>query len=279
VSRVFRALEKAEKEKQERLKKDSALVLVEEASLPKKEEVVPRREKRTIEEPALRPEASRILRPPPDSFSEEQFRKVKTQIFHWSTNHPHTILITSANPNEGKTMVSFNLATAIAQEIQKKAILVLADLRKPVIPFSFPQKAKGLSNYLTDGIPISEIIIHVEEGKLLVIPSGPASRQSSELIGSDRMKQLLISLRALGEDTYIIIDSPPILSTAEPTVLSKMVDGVILVVTADRTSRESVQRAVKLIDRDKIIGVVLNQVDLKGPGYYSKYHYGHYGKK
>jgi len=254
-------------------------VLVEEASLPKKEEVVPRREARTTGEVSKQPGASPILMAPPDSFSEEQFRKLKTQIFHWSTNHPHTILITSTNPNEGKTMVSFNLATAIAQEMQKKAILVFADLRKPGIPFSFPQNAKGLSNYLMDGIPISEIMIHVEGGKLSVIPPGPPSGRSSELIGSDRMKELLISLRALGEDTYIIIDSPPILSTAEPTVLSKLAEGVILVVMADRTSRESVQRAVKLIDRDKIIGVVLNQVDLKLPGYYSKYQYGHYGKK
>ncbi len=279
MSRVFRALEKAEKEKLERLKKDSPLVLVEEASLPKKEEVVPRQEKRIIEEPALRPEASQVLTPPPDSFSEEQFRKLKTQIFHWSANHPHTILITSTDPNEGKTMVSFNLATAIAQEMQKRAILINADLRKPGIYLSGHQNAKGLSNYLMDGIPISEIMIHVEEGKLSVIPPGPPSRKASELIGSNRMKELLSSLRELGEDSYVIIDSPPILSTAEPTALSKMVDGVILVVMADRTSRESVQRAVKLIDRDKIIGVVLNQVDLKLPGYYSKYHYGHYGKK
>ena len=274
MSRVFRALEKAEKEKQEKLKKDISPVLVGEASLAKKEEVAPRWEARPTYEMPKRPEISSILMSPPDSFSEEQFRKLKTQIFHWSTSHPHTILVTSTNPNEGKTMVSVNLATAIAQEMQKKAILVLADLRKPGVPLSGYQNTKGLSNYLTDGIPISEIMIHGEGGKLSVIPPGPPSGRSSELIGSDRMKELIISLRALGEDTYIIIDSPPILSTAEPTVLSKLAEGVILVVMADRTSRESVQRAVKLIDRDKIIGVVLNQVDLKLPGYYSKYHYG-----
>jgi Mrp family chromosome partitioning ATPase len=87
------------------------------------------------------------------------------------------------------------------------------------------------------------------------------------------MGELLTSLFESGDNTYIIIDSPPIISATEATLLSKMVDGIILVVRADRTPRESMQRAVKSLDRQKIIGVVFNQVEMKPSSYYSKYYY------
>jgi protein-tyrosine kinase len=74
----------------------------------------------------------------------------------------------------------------------------------------------------------------------------------------------------------MISDSPPLLATTEPTLLSKMVEGVILVVMADRTPRESVRRAIQSIDREKIIGVVLNQEELKGSSYYSSYYHSYY---
>ena len=86
------------------------------------------------------------------------------------------------------------------------------------------------------------------------------------------MGELLKSLREYGEDTYIIIDSPPILSTLEPILLSKIVDGVILVIRADRTPRDPVQRAVASIDRQKIIGVILNQKEAGKMGPYSAYY-------
>jgi Mrp family chromosome partitioning ATPase len=88
------------------------------------------------------------------------------------------------------------------------------------------------------------------------------------------MKELLTSLREFGNDTYVIIDSSPIFSTSEPTLLSKMVEGVVLVVMADRTPRESTRRAIQSIDRQKIIGVVFNQKEFKPMGhYYSSYYY------
>lgn len=86
------------------------------------------------------------------------------------------------------------------------------------------------------------------------------------------------SLNEVGENTYIIIDSPPVISTTEPVLLSRMVDGIILVVRADRTPKGTVQRALKSIDHQKIIGVVFNQVDLKPSSYYSKNYYRYYRK-
>jgi Mrp family chromosome partitioning ATPase len=113
---------------------------------------------------------------------------------------------------------------------------------------------------------------------LQIIPAGNSSRKSAELIGSKKMSELLRALREFGDDTYVVIDSPPIMSTVEPTLLSKIVDGVILVVTGGRTPKESVRRAVTSIDRQKLIGAVFNEVDIKPSSYYSKSYYGYYRK-
>ena len=213
-----------------------------------------------------------VLVVPPDSFGAEQFRQLKTHIFHVSPNPPHIILVTSTTPNEGKSMVAFNLALSISQEIQKKAILVDADLRKPSVLFKKHKATVGLSNYLSGRIPLAEILMRFEEN-FWIIPAGPSSRKSSELIGTRRMTELLTSLREFGDENFIIIDSPPVLLTTDPILLSKMVDGIIMVVMADRTPRESVRRAMHSIDRNKIIGIVLNQVEKESASYYGKYYH------
>jgi Mrp family chromosome partitioning ATPase len=106
--------------------------------------------------------------------------------------------------------------------------------------------------------------------------AGPSTNRASELIGSKRMGELLKSLKEFGDNAYMIIDSPPIISTTEPTLLSEIVDGIILVVMADRAPRESIKKAMKSIDRQKIIGIVFNQIDVKPSSYYSKYYYKYY---
>jgi capsular exopolysaccharide synthesis family protein len=315
MSRVYRALQKAEREKEEKPReeqptreqhaptvKETTVARIDESALrypeiraeqPPREQHTPTVKEATVtridegaqrypeikvDQHALPPwDEPSVLAAPPDSFAAEQFRKLKTQMFHVSPNPPHIILVTSTTPNEGKSTVSFNLALSISQEIQKKAILVDADLRKPSVLFKKHRATRGLSNYLSDRIPLAEILVRFQEN-FWIVPAGPSSKRSSELMGTRRMTELLASLREFGEDTYTIIDSPPILATSEPAMLSKMVDAVILVVRADQTPRESIQRAVQNIDRQKIVGIVFNQAELKSLSYYSKYYHGYYGK-
>ena len=285
MSRIYRALEKAEEEKRLKVKEEPSVRAVEEKSVLRKqppaikfpEEKIERVGK--IEELGLpSKEELPVMLVPRNSIAEEEFRKLKTQIFLRLPNPPHSILITSTGPGEGKTTVAVNLAWAISKEIHRKALLIDADLRKPSIHLENSQNAKGLSTYLSDGIPLTEILTNSQSENLRVIMAGPSTQKSSELIGSKRMGELLKSLREAGENTYILIDSSPIIATTEPTVLSKMVDGIILVVMADRMPRESIQRAVRSIDRHKIIGVVFNGIDLKRSNYYSKYYYKYYRK-
>ena len=272
MSRVYRALEKVEEERKLKLEEPS-LKVVEEKEVLKKEGPTlefPEEKRESLGLPSK--EEAPVLIVPPHSFGAEAFRKLKTQIFLHPGNSPRSILITSAAPQEGKTLVAVNLAVAISKEIHGNVILVDGDLRRPGIHLEKSQSGKGLSNYLSDGIPLSEILVNSQMEKLRVILAGPSTRKSSELIRSKKMGELLQSLREFGDNTYIIIDSPPIIATADPTLLSKMVDGVILVVRAGYTSRESVQSAIKSIDRQKIIGVVFNQIDMRPSAYFSEYY-------
>ncbi len=279
MSRVYRALEKAEEEKKRKSeegrkpKEDPSLKDLEKKSTLKEQESILKPPEEKIKRVGFPPkEEVPVLTVTPNSYAAEEFRKLKTQIFHRLPNPPHSILITSTAPQEGKTMVSVNLAIAISQEINRKAILIDGDLRNPGIHLGKSQNSRGLSNYLIDGAAVSDILINSVIENLRIIEAGPSPSNSSELIASNRMKELLQSLYKTEDNTYIIIDSSPIISTSEPLLFSKMVDGVILVVMADRTPKEAISRAMKSLDRQKIVGVVLNQMDLKPSSYYSRYY-------
>jgi capsular exopolysaccharide synthesis family protein len=280
MSRVYRALERLEERRKKRAKEEPSLKIFEEKAVLSRNEPTlkfPENETEGLGRPPE--EEAPILVVPPETIAAEEFRKLKTQIFHRLPNPPHFILVTSTVPQEGKTMVAVNLALAISQEIHKKAILIDGDLRKPSIHLERYPNPKGLSDYLLNQTPLFEILLNSGEEGLQIIPAGSSTRKSAELIGSRKMSELFMSLRELRDDTYVIIDSSPIISTAEPTLLSKLVDGIILVVMGGRASKEFVRRAVKSIDRQKIIGIVFNQIDMNPSNYYySKYYYGYYRK-
>ena len=278
MSRVYRALEKAEKEKHQKVKEKPLSAIFEEEIISREQLPAQKYLEVEIEEvggPAVGEIPFLIAKS--NSFAAEQFRKLKTHIFLDDPNPPHSILITSAVPQEGKTTVAMNLAVTISQEINKKAILIDADMRMPSIYFKNFENSKGLSNYLVDQVPLEEILINSVKENLRIIPAGKPSAKASELIGSGKMAELMTSLREFGEDTYVIIDSPPVLATSEPILLSKMVDGVILVVMAERTPRGAIRKALNSFDKEKILGVVFNQKELKPSKHYSEY-YGSYMK-
>jgi capsular exopolysaccharide synthesis family protein len=272
MSRVYRALEKVEEERKQRLE-EASLKIVEEKTELKKDEPSLEMSDEKMEKLGLPPkEADSVPIVPPHSFSAEAFRKLKTQIFLHPGGAIRTILVTSAAPREGKTLVSVNLAVAISKEIHGNVILVDGDLRRPGIHLEKGGSGKGLAHYLSDGVPLAEILVDSEIEKLRIILAGGTTRKSTELIRSRKMGELLESLKEFGDNTYIVIDSPPIMAAADPSLLSKMVDGIILVVRAGYTSRESIQNAIKSIDRQKIIGVVFNQIDNKPSTYFSEYY-------
>jgi protein-tyrosine kinase len=225
----------------------------------------------------------------PESVASEQFKKLRTHLFKeniHSKEIPRIILVTSTTSGEGKTFVAINLAITLATDLQKYALLVDCDLRNPSFSRWFGlSDRKGLSNYLQGESDISDLLIKTNIDKLTLFCGGPANQDNPvELIGSKQMESLVRELNARYPDRYIIIDSPPLLATTEPTVLMKMVDAILFVVRAGQTPRDSVLQAIKGIDKKKIVGVVLNDIEFKTSSLNSRYfgsrdgYYGYYSK-
>ena len=217
----------------------------------------------------------------PGSVVSEQFRKLRTQLLTLNLpSQPKAIMVTSASEGEGKTLVSTNLATMLAHDLNSHSLLVDADLRNPALSRWFGLvNGRGLSDYLTGGAEIPALLLKTKIAKLSILSSGTIRDNPVELIGSKRMDSLVEELRNRYSDRYIIFDSSPLLATTEPSVLTKLVDGIILVVRAGSTPRETVKQALSTVDPSKILGIVLNDLELQSKTlnarYFgtSRYHY------
>jgi exopolysaccharide/PEP-CTERM locus tyrosine autokinase len=224
----------------------------------------------------------------PDSLASEQFRKLRTQLLRLRLpQSPRTILVTSARAGEGKTLVSANLAAGIAHDFNAYALLVDSDLRSPSLGSWFGiSNGFGLSDYLVGKKEIPELLFKTEIERLRILLGGTLQENPTELIGSARMESLVQELRSRYSDRYIIFDSTPLLATSEPEILSKMVDGILVVVRAGETARETLKQAIASLPKEKILGMVLNDIQFKSSGLTSRYfgskdsYYGYrYGQK
>jgi len=192
------------------------------------------------------------------------------------------IVVTSSVPGEGKSLVSSNLAAAVAQ--MKKTLLIDADMRKPVIAASYRlgKTAKGLSELVSMTAELSDCVHKTDTKRLDILPSGVVPPNPLELLASNRFKLVIEELKKHYD--YIIIDSAPIVAVSDPRILANVADGVVFVVKADETTLPLVKKGVKrLLDMDAhIIGTVLNQVSQKKKskyGYYDSNYYSYYGYK
>ena len=209
----------------------------------------------------------------PSSMVTEQFRRLRTLIIKPGVvNTPKIIMVASAVSGEGKSLVSVNLASIIAAELNSYALLVDCDLRNPSLTRWFGlQEKKGLSDYLTGKAEMQDLLLKTSIDKLSILSGGSIQDNPVELVGSNKMKTLIQDLKSRYEDRYIIIDSSPILATTEPSVLNEMVDGIILVIKSGDTPRETIQQAVKLLNKNKILGVVLNNMQFKTKALIQRY--------
>jgi len=216
----------------------------------------------------------------PQSFEAEQFKILRTNLlFPSSGKSPRTIMVTSAVPDEGKSLVSANLAVSIAQSIQEYVLLIDCDIRKPCIHTQFGfGDVPGLSDHLSKGIPVSSLILKTIVNKLSILAGGTLLHNPSELVSSQKMSKLLQEVKYRYSDRFIVMDSPPPKLTAETSALSRQVDGVLLVIEYGRTSREMVSDLVNTIGKEKIIGIVFNKLDMRFAQYYGLGKYKTYSK-
>ena len=216
----------------------------------------------------------------PQSFEAEQFKILRTNLlFPSSGKSPRTIMVTSSVPDEGKSLIAANLAVSIAQSIQEYVLLIDCDIRRPCIHTQFGfGDVPGLSDHLSKGIPVSSLLLKTKVNKLSILPGGTLHHNPSELVSSQQMSRLLQEVKNRYSDRFIVIDSPPPKLTAETSALSRQVDGVLLVIEYGRTSREMVSDLVKTIGKEKIIGIVLNKLDMRFANYYGLGKYKTYSK-
>jgi succinoglycan biosynthesis transport protein ExoP len=239
--------------------------------------IVPRAKRSSPEQTAAMSTAQRninVLTQPKSQFTEA-FRSLRTSLMLATAGHPPKyILFTSATPSEGKTTTASNLGCILSQG-DARVVLIDADLRRPNVHHRFGLTGKlGLTTVLAGTSTLEEALQHVPEiPNLDILPSGPVPPFPTEMLSSEAMTALLKRLGDLY--TYVVIDSPPILSVTDAAILGRVADAVVLVVRHGKSSRNVMRRARDLLVRSgaPMAGLVLNAVDLNSPEYYGYYGY------
>lgn len=204
-----------------------------------------------------------------DQMVAEQYRILYTKLEEIRLAKGYrAFAVTSAVKGEGKSVTSLNLAYLMATDFKKRTILVEGDLRKPSTVNNYLKNhgELGLADVLSGKCDLHSVIVNVEGTSLYILPAGTLTKKSSELIGSQRMKSVMSTLKA--EFEFIILDSPPVLPLVDVNILSKLVDGLLFVVRAGRTSRDIVLKALDSISNANPLGIVLNGADTKLKKYY-----------
>lgn len=173
----------------------------------------------------------------------------------------NTIMVTSVNKGEGKTLTAINLAMSMAKEMVQSALLVDTNLRDPKVEayLSLPS-SRGLGDYLLDDIPLPELLINPGLNKLVVLPAGRPIAVSTEILGSPRMRHLVKEMKSRYPERYVIFDCPHLLGMPDALIFSSFVDHILLVIEAGKTTRGDIQKTLDLLEGKSLLGIVFNKV-------------------
>jgi capsular exopolysaccharide synthesis family protein len=194
----------------------------------------------------------------PRSAAAEQYRQLRTRLSHSEgANSLRTILVTSPQKAEGKSITAANLALTMAQELHRRVVILEADLRKPSMQqlLGLPP-GPGLTEYLSGAVELRDVMLFLPDHNLTVIHAGSTAGNPAELLGSTAMRRLLDALRTRFD--RVIIDTPPVLPLADVAVLAPMVDGALMVVRAGVTPKPAIENALRAFDSSRLLGIVLN---------------------
>ena len=197
----------------------------------------------------------------PNSPDVEAYKVLRTHILQ-KTEHEKgkAIMITSPLAGEGKTTTAINLAFTFAREFKQTVLLVDCDFRKQRIHELLGINSdKGVIDYLLNNTPVSDLIIWPGVEKLTLISGGRTVHDSTELLRSPRMKELVQDMQTRYEERYVFFDVPAILTSADALAFAPLVDYVLMVVSAGSTSVSDVRKALQMIPSQKMLGLVLNK--------------------
>lgn len=205
--------------------------------------------------------ANRCICIEPESAEIDSYKVLRTKILQATQQEGwNTVMITSPRASEGKTLTTINLALTFSKAYNQTILVVDCDLRKQNIHkmLGFPSD-KGIYNYLAGDRPLKESIIWPGIEKLSLISGGPTIQNSTELLASTRMKELVLEMKSRYDDRYVLFDTPPVLLGADTLALTPYIDCIVMVVEEGRTSTRDVHQAMEMIPKEKFLGFVLNR--------------------
>jgi len=217
-----------------------------------------------------------------NSVLNEEYRQIKRPLLNnmrGKSAHPienaNLLQVTSSLQGEGKTFTAINLALTFAMEMDLNVLLVDADVIKSSVTRTLINRTeKGLTDYLSGGVKeLSEVLLATNIPKLKILPAGTRNQLSTELLNSQYMEQLIYEFSKRYDNRVVIIDSSPMLQTNEARILAHKVGQIVFVVEQNKTAQSAVKNALSLIDKDMVVGLVMNKSRTGRQGGY----YGYYG--
>ncbi len=205
--------------------------------------------------------ANRCIGIDPSSPIMEHYKLLRTQILQRTRAKGwNTVMITSPNPGDGKSTTAINLALTFAREFSNTALLVDADLKQQAIHKKLGYNSPaGLSDYLLYDTPMNDLITWPGIEKLTIISGGRTIDNSTELLGSSRMHELVHEMKTRYDDRYVIFDVPPLINVADAVAFAPIVDAILMVVVEGKTSNQDIKTALQMIPREKFLGFVMNR--------------------
>ena len=197
----------------------------------------------------------------PDPKEIERYKILRTRISHLARERKmNTIMVTSPNRNEGKTVNCINMGLTFARAMKQTVLLVDCDFKGQDIHRYLGIKSKAsLIDYFIDGAALQDLIVWPGVDKLTLISGARTISESSELLSSDMMAKLVKEMGERYDDRYVFFDAPPVLGHSEAISLAPRMDGIIMVVEAGKTTNADVRESLALLPKDKFLGFLLNK--------------------
>jgi capsular exopolysaccharide synthesis family protein len=267
MAKVYEALRRAEEERKRRAGDETSPAApldappVPAAAEPERKPIgksLKGRARRRAQETAAEINKRRIAMLQPDSYVAEQFRALRGRIDAMAEQRPvRTLVVSSPLAGEGKTTAAINLAAVTSMSVGRRVLLMDCDMRRPRIHQALGLRPEaGLAEVLADQVAPDRAIIKIEGMNLEVLPVRGRPNNPSELLGSPRMRELIEEVA--GRYDRVVIDTPAVLGVPDAKAVAELCDGIVLVVRANLTSQQDVEAVLEILDRRRLLGLVLN---------------------
>ncbi|MCG7899551.1 MAG: CpsD/CapB family tyrosine-protein kinase [Candidatus Thiodiazotropha weberae] len=203
----------------------------------------------------------RILIGDTNDIISDQYKVLRTQVIQrMNKNNWKTLAISSPTEECGKTLTSINLCVSIAKDVNQSVMLVDMDLRRPnVHEYFYKHNKLGISDYINGDEALKDILFNPGLDRFVILPGNETIADSSEMLSSPRMRELVNEVKSRYQNRFIVFDMPPLLSCDDMLAFSPQIDAIMLVIEEGVTSKQDLKRSYDLIDKNKILGVVLNK--------------------